>query len=155
LNYAETAATQLQARDVFLQAILNIKIVPDKTISLETPPLVIEEDKEINWRISPKEKGVHKLFVIVGGRELTKKVSVAQEKLSKISPRRIQGNFIDEVFYPTERPIPYDSPIKTIEISYPPERMNLFGWRIHWLVAYFILSIVFGFAFKGMFKVNI
>jgi hypothetical protein len=33
--------------------------------------------------------------------------------------------------------------------------MDLFGRHLHWLVVYFVLSIIFGFAFKGVFKVEI
>ena len=33
--------------------------------------------------------------------------------------------------------------------------MNLSGWHIHWLVVYFALSIILGFGFKGVFKVEI
>ena len=33
--------------------------------------------------------------------------------------------------------------------------MSLFGLHIHWLIVYFILSIAFGYGFKGLFKVEI
>ena len=33
--------------------------------------------------------------------------------------------------------------------------MPVFGWNIHWLVYFFVLSLAFGFAFKGVFGVQI
>jgi len=33
--------------------------------------------------------------------------------------------------------------------------MRIFGWHIHWLIVYFALYIILGFAFMGIFKVEI
>ena len=57
--------------------------------------------------------------------------------------------------YPAEPPIKSQIPVESIEIRYPTKSMDLFGWKIHWIIVYFVLSIVFGFAFKGVFKVQI
>jgi len=56
---------------------------------------------------------------------------------------------------PGEKPLPREAEIKKIEVVYPSARLNLFGLKIHWLVAYFVLSIIFGFGLKGWFKVEI
>jgi hypothetical protein len=64
-------------------------------------------------------------------------------------------NFIAELFNPGEVPFTGNLPLKSIEVLYPNKNMNLCGWHIHWLIAYFALSIIFGFAFKGIFKVEI
>jgi len=134
---------------------INIAIEPSLALNIETPPLRIEEEREINWRFKIKEKGVHDITLIINGQKFTKKIAVAQNPLSKISQSRIQRNFIDELFNPGEAPLPGDIPLKTIEVTYSPKRMNLLGWRIHWLIVYFALSIIFGFSFKGVFKVEI
>lgn len=134
---------------------IDLVIEPSSALYIETLPLRIEEEKEINWRFSAKEKGLFDLTLIINGHRLTKKVAVTQKPLSKISPTRIRRNFIDELFNPGEAPLPGDLPLKTIEIIYPSKNMNLFGWSIHWLIVYFALSIIFGFAFKGVFKVEI
>jgi len=134
---------------------INIAIEPSSALNIETPPLRIEEEREINWRFQTKEKGVHDITLIINGQRFTKKIAVAQKPLCKISQSRIQRNFIDELFNPGEAPLPGDIPLKTIEVTYPPQRMNLLGWRIHWLIVYFALSIIFGFSFKGVFKVEI
>ena len=80
---------------------------------------------------------------------------MAQNPLSKISAVKPGSSFLDEIFNPGEKPLPKKLGIKSIEVAYPAQRMSLFGWRIHWLVAFFALSIIFGFAFKGVFKVEI
>ena len=122
---------------------------------IETPPLRIEEKREVNWKLFAKETGIHELSMTVNGHRIVKKVAVAQKPLSKISPVKIRRNFMAELFNPGEAPLPANHPIKSLEIKYPLNYMSLFGWRIHWLIVYFALSIIFGFAFKCVFKVEI
>ena len=40
-------------------------------------------------------------------------------------------------------------------IGYPTSGLPFLGWTMHWLIAFFLLSIIFGFALKGLFKVEI
>jgi len=141
---------------------INLALEPSSNFEIQTPPLRIEEGIEINWRLQAREKGVHDLTFIVNGQRITKKVAVAQRPLSKISPLKVRRNFINELINPGEPTLPRDLPIKTIEVKYPAKDMNLFGWNIPWLlgippwlIAYFALSIIFGFVFKGIFKVEI
>ena len=149
-------------------AILKIKLVEDQNpletqiavqlssgLVMETPPLRIEESSEINWRFSATQAGIQQFTVTINGETITKKVSVAQKPLSKISPLKTNKNFFDQVMYPTESPIKGQIPVKSIEVQYPTKSMNLFGWKLHWIIVYFALSIIFGFAFKGILKVQI
>lgn len=133
----------------------QIKVQPSPGLELETPPLRIEESHEINWRFSAHQEGMQQFLVTIDGETIHKKVSVAQKPLSKISPLKTNKRFLDQVLYPAESPIKSQIPIQAIEIQYPGKSMDLFGWKIHWIIVYFILSIVFGFAFKGVFKVQI
>jgi hypothetical protein len=124
-------------------------------VTIETLPLRIEEENEINWRMRALEKGVHEIHLFVNGQDFVKKVSVGRKRLSRISPLKTRKHFLKELLYPVESPYPKNSPIQTVEIAYPPRNMNLFGWRIHWLIVYFALSIAFGFSLKGFFGVEI
>ncbi len=40
-------------------------------------------------------------------------------------------------------------------IGYPPLDLSLFGWSVNWLIFFFILSLVSGFAFRGVLGVEI
>ena len=141
---------------------INLALEPSSGFDIQTPPLRIEEEMEINWRLQAREKGVHNLTLIVNSQRITKKVAVGQKPLSKISPLKVRRNLINELINPGESPVPADVPIKTIEVQYPAKDINLFGWNIPWLwgippwlIVYFVLSIILGFVFKGFFKVEI
>ncbi|MCX6560978.1 MAG: hypothetical protein NTZ26_10775 [Candidatus Aminicenantes bacterium] len=124
-------------------------------IVVETPPLRIEEEHEVDWRIRAAAAGRHEMTVRIGGLVETKGVAVGIGAPAKISPLRIRRGGLDELFHPGEKPLPRGSAIASIEVTYPGTRLNYFGWRMHWLVAFFLLSIVFGFGLKGLFKVEI
>jgi uncharacterized membrane protein (DUF106 family) len=133
----------------------DLVLEPAPEIVIETPPLRIEEYNEINWRISSQKSGIHHVDVVVAGKKITKTIATDTKPLSKLSPIKYRKKFVDELFYPVEAPISKDFPVKSIEVLYPAKRLNLFGFNVHWLIAYFALSIIFGFAFKGIFKVEI
>jgi len=122
---------------------------------VETPALRIEEQKEIDWRIRAASKGVHEISLRIGGQSLTKSIAVGLGPLDRISPVKVKRGFVEEVLNPGEKPLPSSGLIKSIEVSYPPKRMNLFGLRLHWLIVYFALSIIIGFALKRPFRVEI
>jgi len=141
---------------------ISLSLEPSSGFDIQTPPLRIEEEMEISWRLQAREKGVHELNLIVNNQRLTKKVSVAQKPLSKISPLKVRRNFVNEFINPGEAPLSGDLPIKTIEVKYPAKDINLLGWNIPWLwsippwlIVYFVLSIILGFVLKGIFKVEI
>lgn len=134
---------------------IGLTVEPSSGIAVETPPLRIEEEKEVNWRLQAKEKGIHDLTLIIEGRRITKEIAVSLKPLSRISPLKVRRNFFDELFHPKEAPFPGELPVKMIEVKYPPKKMSLFGWRLPWWLVYVLLSIIFGFAFKGIFRVEI
>jgi len=136
-----------------LQTDIRLEVPPG--IAVETPPLRIEDEREIDWRLRATEKGVYNILFRYQDETFTKSVAVGQNRLSKIAALKPGKGLLEQAFNPGEKPLPKNAPIESAEITYPGQRMNLFGWRIHWLIAYFGLSIVFGFAFRGVIKVEI
>lgn len=149
---------------------VDIQLETPPALTIETLPLRIVEDNEINWRMSAKETGTHELQIHVAGHTLSKKVTVdkaaADKPLSKLSPKKLKGNAVEILLHPAEAPIDKSIPIKSVEITYPERLMSVLGLTIpsfslfgslvpSWLIVFFILSIIFGFAFKGIMGVEI
>jgi len=133
----------------------DIALEASSGITVETPALWIEESREIDWRLRAREKGIHSIVFHRGQNSFSKKVAIAQNALSRISAVKPGSNVFDEIFNPGEKPLPGKLGLRSVEVAYPSKRMNLFGWRLHWLIVFIALSIVFGFALKGVFKVEI
>jgi hypothetical protein len=133
----------------------DIKLESPPGLVVETPPLRIEEDREIDWRFRAKDPGRHELVVRWAGESIVLPVAVGGKSLARIPTVKPGSSALDQLANPGIKPLPKNAQIRSIEIGYPGRRFALFGLRVHWLVAFFILSIVFGFAFKGVFKVEI
>jgi len=125
------------------------------SVAVETPPLRIEEPKEVDWRIQPAAAGRFDLGVKVGETVYRKEIVVAGRSLEKVSPLKVRSRLLDQVLYPGEKPLPGDGRVESIEVIHPAKRLSLFGLRLHWLIAYLGLSIIFGFALKKPFRVEI
>jgi hypothetical protein len=66
------------------------------------------------------------------------------------SPIKVNsGDWLGQIAYPAETPVPKDGPIERIELAYTEADVDFFGWRTHWLIAFLILTIVFAFALRG------
>jgi len=134
---------------------LDLAIEPSPGLAVETPAVRNADQEEIAWRIRAPEKGPASLTFRVAGRTLTKTVAVAGRPLSKVSSVAAGRSLLKQLLYPGEKSLPGDTPVTSVEVLYPSRGLPFFGLSVHWLVAYFVLSIVFGFAFKGLFKVEI
>jgi hypothetical protein len=134
---------------------LGLELEAPEGTTVTTPALRIADAGEIDWRVKAERPGRHSLVFRWPGGEETKSIFVDTPALAGVSTKRTAGGFIDRISHPGERGLPRDGPIEAIEVAYPPQRLRFFGGRIHWLVAFFGLSILLGFAFKGVFKVEI
>jgi hypothetical protein len=155
LDVGEAAILKVRLAETVNPLEISAVLEPPPSVLVETPALRLEQEREINWRIRAQSPGRESLTIKVGGQDFAKTVSVSGKPLDRVSPRRVRRSLIDELFYPSEKPFPSSGSVRSIEVVYPGNKLNLLGVRLHWLVAYFILSIVFGFALKRPFKVEI
>jgi len=149
-------------------AILKVRLQPDVNvmdtefslesppeIAVETAPLRLEESREVDWRLQPTAAGRFNLTIRAGDKSYLKTVIVDGRNLEKVSSIKVDKSLLDELLYPGEKALPRDSRIKAIEVVHSAKRLPLFGLRLHWLIAYLGLSIIFGFALKKPFRVEI
>jgi len=125
--------------------------VPDE-ITIETPALRMPSAREVDFRLSAREKGRYKLTVKAADRKLTKALQVGEpgQALSSVRSR----SFLDRLLNPAEPGMP-NGPLASVEICYPKTQLSLWGMEFHWLWPFFIISIVTGFALKGTFGVEL
>ena len=132
-------------RDVALE-------VPDG-VTVETPPVKMRAHREITWRLRVDRPGTYALVVRVGDDVVEKRI-VAGSGWGPV-PYLRSGNLLDTLLYPGEPPIAADSPIEAVGVGYPPQDLSLLGIEVNWLVGFLILSMAFGFAFKGVLGVEV
>lgn len=131
----------------------QLELRGDDGVIVETPPLRIESLKQVNWRVKIESEGLHQLTLLVDGEEIKQPVH-AGKGFTKITPVRVRGAW-PELWNPGAETLQGEQPVHHFEITYAEAEANLLGIKMHWVIVFFILSIVFGFAFKGIFRVEI
>jgi hypothetical protein len=126
--------------------------VPDG-LRVETPALWIPSRNQLLWRLAAERSGDYTIAVKVGDVRETKSVRVADGVVRR-SPNRTDRGFLNQLLYPAEPPLPAQSPIHAINLRYPEHDVDVFGWPLHWMIVFFILTIVFAFALRGPFGVT-
>ncbi len=134
---------------------LDLELEAPEGITVDSPPVRIIDENEADWRLKITELTGGQLIIRTGEARYAKDLSLPETKLARLSTLRVNRNLWQQLLYPGEKPLPGESEIKQIELAYPEARLNFLGLKIHWLVAYFVLSIIFGFGLKGWFKVEI
>lgn len=122
-------------------------------VTVETPPVKIRSTREIVWRLRVDRPGDHALVVRTGEEVLEKQI-VAGRGWGPV-PYLRSGHTLDTLLYPGEPPIAADHPLEAVEVAYPPQDLSLLGIRVNWLISFLILSMAFGFAFKGVLGVEV
>ena len=134
---------------------LDLQVEAPPGVIVDSPPVRIIDENEVDWRLRIVELRGGQLVINNGGEMYAKDISLPPSRLARVSAIRVNQNIWEQLLNPGEKPLPREAEIKKIEVVYPSARLNLFGLKIHWLVAYFVLSIIFGFGLKGWFKVEI
>ncbi|MFH1539953.1 MAG: hypothetical protein ABIH66_13450 [bacterium] len=134
------------ASDVFLET------PPEVTV--ETPPIFLESLNRIEWRVRAKKGGNYRITLRTRNLKYEKYLAVGN-RLLRLSPVKPARGILSQLANPAEPPLPADSPVKYIKLGYPARNGAFFGWNVHWLIPFFILTLIFGFAFKGMMRVEI
>lgn len=121
---------------------------------VETKGVRIPGTGEIAWRVRGATPGRYDLTVSVGEETISKKLAVGGQR-EGVSSLRSGDGWLTNYLYPGESPIPRQSAIKSIEVAYPELEISIFGWGVNWLILFFVLSMVFGFALKDTLGVSI
>lgn len=151
----------------FEEVIVSAKLVPETSVldadlsliapeglEVMTPALRIEETGEVDWRIRAEKPGTYDILIKGPDSEVSKRI-VVKNSIIPLAPARSKALSWNFFLYPAERPLPNDSVIKSIRVSYPPARLGVAGFNLHWLVVFFVVSIAAGFALKGVFRVEV
>jgi uncharacterized membrane protein (DUF106 family) len=151
----ETAVVSLKLSEGGAEVMNKVTMRAAPGLEIDSPALRIPSEKEVNWRIRAKELGSHNLTFNVVDYSFNKEVVVSDKGLKRVTPASFRSEFWNFVLNPGEKAIPNNPYVEEITVSYPINSIKVYKWGLHWLVVILALSIVFGFALKGLFKVEI
>lgn len=151
----ESAVVSLKLSEGNQEVMNKVTMSAAPGLEIDSPALRIASEKEVNWRIRATEFGSHSLTFNVDNYSFNKEVVVSDKGLRHVAPASFRSPFWNFVLNPGQKAIPDNPYVEEISVSYPLNSIKVYKWGLHWLVVVFVLSIVFGFALKGLFKVEI
>jgi uncharacterized membrane protein (DUF106 family) len=152
----ETAVVTVKLTDDALPSQTPIHLAAPKGVRVLSPALRIDADREIDWKIRAELPGRHHLVLDTPQGAINKELDVGPEqRLRKVGAVRARANTWEAFLFPSEPPIPRDSVIESIHVSYPHRQLKFLGITVNWLVAFFIISMAAGFALKGVFGIEV
>jgi len=152
LKIKEETIISVTAKDNTL--LQKISLSDSEGINIMTDPVRIPDDNKIFWRIQGVEKGIWNVRCTYDTLSINKSVVVGQ-KAHLLSLSRTYKWSLAAILNPAEKTLPDNHFLKEITVHYPHQPVEFAGLHIHWLILFFILSIAFGFAFKGFLGVEI
>ena len=149
LEPGQTALVQVQLTEEGAERVTaadgaDLSLEAPDGVRVETPVVWVPSLREAGWRIALDTPGEYELVVRIGEETLTKSLRVAGTTELR-SPVRPSG-LLSQVIWPAEAPLPRGSSVEAITVSYADAEINMFGWNTHWIIAFFILTMVFAFA---------
>lgn len=139
-------------------------VLPDG-LAVETGPVRVPLLDKLAYEIRVEKTGDHEIMFKVRDQEFTKSLA-AVPGTAKISQGRYNVSSTSDdlgielpsiLFHPIESPWPSDSPMKSIKIKHHAraDMLGMAGDLYPWLIIFCVVGLAFGFALKGVFKVNI
>jgi uncharacterized membrane protein (DUF106 family) len=122
-------------------------------VTLDGPPLRIPSLRETNWRLRVDAPGTHKVRVLVDGQEVEKLLH-AGEGVVAISDQ-IHQSSLSSMGQAAERPLSTGSTVQSIALDHRSRDLRVLGWSVHWLLFFFVVSVVPAYLLKGMFGVEV
>ena len=132
-------------------------------VVVETPAVWVPSERTLSWRLRVDQPGNHVVRVAVGERTFDKMLTDDGRRIVRRSPLRPGGSLLDQLLYPAEPALPGDSPVASIALDLRDGEIPVAGgWTLGtlagipaWMAIFFVLSIVFAFALRKPFGVQI
>ena len=131
----------------------RIELRSPEGLTLERGGVWIPSRRELAWRLVPQAEGRYELEFDIDGQELTKTVVVSRNVVRR-SPVRFHSSFLNQLLNPAEAPIDDSLGVEAIRVAYPEAQVAFLGLRLHWMIVWLVLTMVFAFLLRKRFGVT-
>ncbi|MHC4985757.1 MAG: hypothetical protein ACYTFO_06330, partial [Planctomycetota bacterium] len=153
LTVGETTLVAMQFADGATEQVGDVALQPADGFDVVAGPMRAPAAGQVWWTIRANQDGAHEMAFALGDQTVTKtlQVGAGPARVSKLRPAM---TFTNVMMHPAERPFAADDVVQWIDVDYD-ERSSWTSGADNWLIYLFVLSLVFGFAFKGVLGVKI
>jgi hypothetical protein len=153
LQVGEEAVLTLALNGDADAAFPKVSLQPTDVLATTAGPVRVFSKREVCWNIKARETGSHRLTFEVSGQAFDKELTVGDGYM-RVSARRPGWDWSEALRYPAERPFPPDSPVRSIDIAYPP-RSSWASGTDRWVIFWFAGSLAAAFCFRRVLGVNV
>lgn len=137
----------------------KVYCAPSPEITLETPPLRIEKEGNVFWRArvaaSPANGDPYIRIGVQGNDSNVAKSIMTDYRQERFAPTKTKWSWWNGLLNNTEGFLPDGSPFKVVSTEYQRAGYSLLFWSVDAIILYFIFTLLFAFALKRVFHVNI
>jgi hypothetical protein len=120
-------------------------------IAVETPALRFPVERRACWRVRAGGSESGTVLLTLASGSVTKRVQ-AGARAGYLSERRV-SSLLAWICYPGEARLT-DAALSSIEVEYPSAEISIFGFGVHWLVWFCVVSLVAMLAFRRRLQVT-
>ncbi len=153
LKVGEAVVVSLRVEDAAVE-LADVRLDLPEGLELNIPPVRVEQLREINWRLKATQSGVFNLAFKHGDHVVDKRLQVV-DALAPVTAQVAKHDIGVTIMNPAESSLGEASFASLVSISYPVRDFELWGFSLHWLVAFFVISLIAAFGFKGMLGVEV
>lgn len=128
-------------------------------VAVSSAPLRIPAAGEIDWEIRAQAPGQYSLTLQTPAGTQTKQIFVATDGPTPLTPiaagrgATFSSRFLEA---PVEPPLDARSGLSSIDVlGWPKRELHMLGLKVNWLVGFFVISLVAGFAVKDLFGIEV
>jgi len=120
-------------------------------VAVETPPLRLLADRQVCWRVRAERGKSGSVGLDLAGASAQKLVQAGMD-FSYVSERRV-SSLPAWLLYPREVRLPA-AELDSIAVDYPSARISVFGFGVHWLVWFCVVSFLAMLTFRSRLRVT-
>lgn len=115
----------------------DLVVGPPQSLEL-SPPVRIPSLHEATWRVQPQVAGSYELTLPSLNAALPLEVAGVTPRLRPLTSRA----FWDRVLYPSDLALPES--LESISVVYPERDYSVLGVSMHWVILFFVVSLISG-----------
>ena len=158
LRPGETVTVSVSVDDAAWARGSAVELRASPGLEVVSQALRMPSRREIDWRVRATVAGEHELTLTTPAGELSKKVLVDQSDRPLVAMAPGRGTAFSEEFltFPIEPPLPKQAGVHSFKVTdWPTRELHVLGLKVNWLIGFFVISLVAGFAVKGIFGVEV
>lgn len=147
--------TPLELHDLQLETPQGLAIEAGPQRVYLEPTSRREGRNQVVWRLRAGQPGQHAVTIRLGSERVLKQIPISDQMHARACPVRPGASVLDQILYPAEQPARANDTIQRVEARLPTGSTPVFGWDMHWIITFLIVSIIAALIAKPIFKVRI